>query len=254
MILAVDMGNTNIVVGVIDNKKIIFSTRIGTDRNKTEMEFYIQLKSIFEAFNINPLNIEGGILSSVVPELTNQVSKAMNFLLKKKISILGQGVKTGLNIKIDNPQSLGADIVADAVGALEIYKFPLIVIDMGTATTVSIIDDKRDYLGGMIIPGIKTSMDALSSHASQLPYISLEEPKNIIGKNTIECMKSGLINGNVAMIDGIIDKLEEELKLNFTVVATGGLSKLIVNNCRHKIQYEEHLLLYGLEYLYNKNK
>lgn len=254
MILAVDMGNTNIVVGVIDNKKVVFSCRIGTDRKKTEIEFLVQFKVIFETYNVNPSIVEGGILSSVVPELTIQVSRAMEMLLKKDILILGQGIKTGLNIKIDNPQTLGADIVADSVGALEKYGYPLIVIDMGTATTVSVIDDKRNYIGGMIIPGVRTSMNALSSNASQLPFISLDNPKAIIGKNTIDSMRSGIIYGNASMIDGLIDRLEEEFPFKFIICATGGLSKLVLSHCKHDIIYEEYLLLYGLELIYQKNQ
>lgn len=253
MILAIDMGNTNIVVGVLEQTNIINSARIGTDRNKTEMDFLIQFRTILDVFNININKLEGAILSSVVPELTMQVSKAIEMLIGKKVLVIGAGIKTGLNIKIDNPQTLGSDRVADAVAAIEEYNTPLIIIDMGTATTISVIDSNKNHIGGMIIPGIKTSLNSLSEHASQLPHISIEAPKKVIGKNTIDCMKSGLVLGNASMIDGLIERIEAELGFKATVLATGGLSKMIIPYCKSKIIYEENLLLKGLYYIYKKN-
>ena len=253
MILAVDIGNTNIVVGLLSGTNILNSGRIATDKKKTNMDFLIQLKLMLSIFKINIDDIEGAILSSVVPELTNQIYDAIKMLIDKKVFIVGPGIKTGLNIKIDNPQSLGADRVCDAVCVIEEYKVPAIIVDMGTATTISVIDNNKNHIGGMIIPGIKTSLDSLSLSASQLPYISLDEPKNLIGKNTIDCMKSGIIYGNVCLIDGLIDKIKEELNGNFIVIATGGLSKFIIKHSRHKIIYDNNLLLKGLYYIYKKN-
>lgn len=253
MILAVDIGNTNIVVGFLDKTNILHSGRISTDRNKTEVDFLIQLKLMLEIYNININDIEGSILSSVVPELSNSVSTAMTKLLNKKPLIIGAGIKTGLNIKIDNPQTLGADRVCDAVCVIEEYKVPAIIIDMGTATTISVVDKNKNHIGGMIIPGIRTSLGALSSHASQLPYISLDEPKALIGKNTVDCMKSGIVYGFASMIDGLIDRIKAEINEDLMVIATGGLASLIIPHTHHHITYDPDLLLKGLYYIYKKN-
>ena len=253
MILAVDIGNTNIVVGFLEKTNIIASGRVATDRNKTSVDFLIQLKLMLSIYSIDINKLEGSILSSVVPELTNELEIAMEKLLSKKPFIIGPGLKTGLNIKIDNPKSLGADRVCDAVCLIEEYETPAIIIDMGTATTISVIDKNKNHIGGMIIPGLKTSLDSLSSNASQLPYISLDDPKVLIGKNTIDCMKSGIIYGNVALIDGLIDRIKEELGEDYVIIATGGLSKLVIKHSKHNIIYDENLLLKGLYYIYKKN-
>jgi type III pantothenate kinase len=253
MILAVDIGNTNIVVGLLDKTNIINSARLATDKKKTDMDFLIQLKLMLSVFKVKDTEIEGSILSSVVPELTNQILNALKLLLNKKPLVIGPGIKTGLNIKIDNPQTLGSDRVCDAVCVIEEYKVPAIIIDMGTATTISVIDKNKNHIGGMIIPGIKTSLDSLSTNASQLPYISLDDPKVLIGKNTIDCMKSGIVYGNVALVDGLIDRIKEELGNDYVVIATGGLSKLIIKHSKHNIIYDENLLLKGLYYIYKKN-
>ena len=253
MILAVDIGNTNIVIGILEGTNILNSARLSTDKNKTEMDFLIQFKQMLQVFKINESNIEGSILSSVVPDVTNQIVGAIKSLLEKKPLIVGPGIKTGLSIKIDNPQTLGADRVCDAVCVIEEYKVPAIIIDMGTATTISVVDKNKNHIGGMIIPGIKTSLDSLSNNASQLPYISLDDPKTLIGKNTIDCMKSGIIYGNAALIDGLIDKIREELGNEFVVIATGGFSRLIIPHSKHKIIYDKDLLLKGLYYIYKKN-
>lgn len=254
MILGIDIGNTNIVVGLLDEKNIKMSNRISTDKSKTSFELFSQFENMLEFFKVDINQIEGGIISSVVPELTNQVSEAVVHLINKAPLIVGPGIKTGLNIKIDNPQTLGSDRVADAVAAIEEYKTPLIIVDMGTATTISVIDKSKNHIGGMIIPGIKTSLNALSSHASQLPYISIEAPKKLIGKNTIDCMKSGIVIGNAAMIDGLIDRIEEDLDEKATVIATGGLSRVVIKHSKKDIIYDENLLLKGLYYIYQKNK
>ena len=168
--------------------------------------------------------------------------------------VLGPGVKTGLNIVMDNPGQLGADLVADAVAGLASYPVPLVVIDMGTATTISVVNSKKQYIGGMIMPGVRISLDALTARASQLSGISIDAPRHIIGKNTIECMKSGVLYSNAAALDGIIDRIEEELGEKTTVIATGGLAKKIVPHCRKEIILDEELLLKGLMLIYRKNK
>lgn len=254
MIIALDMGNTNIVVGVLENKNVLRSFRIATDKKKTTVDFLVQLKTMFDFYKIDLSECEGAILSSVVPELTLQLKEAIEKLLDKEVLLIGPGVKTGLNIKIDNPTTLGSDRVCDAVSAIEEYPLPIIIIDMGTATTLSIIDENKTHIGGMIIPGVKTSLNALSQNASQLPFISIEAPKKVIGKNTVDCMKSGIVYSNACMIDGLIDRINEELNMKATVICTGGNAKTIINYCKSDIIYEENLLLKGLYYIYMKNR
>ena len=254
MILAVDIGNSNIVVGCIDSEKTYFVERLSTDRAKTDLEYAINLKIILDMYHISPEDLEGGIISSVVPPISSVVKRSVEKILKKEALLVGPGIKTGLNIKIDNPGQLGSDLVVDAVAAIYEYPTPLIVIDMGTATTMSAIDKAGQYLGGAIIPGLRVSLDSLTTRTSQLPRVSLEAPRHAIGKNTIECMKSGAILGNAALLDGMIDRFQEELGGDATVVATGGLIPFIAPHCRHRILCDDKLLLKGLWILYQKNQ
>ena len=254
MILAIDIGNTNIVVGCIDQEKTYFIERLSTVRTKTELEYAVDLKTVVDIYHIKRTDIEGCIISSVVPQITNAVKLAAEKVLHKEPMVLGPGVKTGLNIMMDNPGQLGADLVANAVAGIHEYPLPLAIIDMGTASTVSVVDEKKHYVGGMIFPGMGVSLDALTAHASQLSGISIEAPKRIIGKNTIECMKSGVIYSNAAALDGIVDRIEEELGQKITVVATGGLARKIVPHCRREILLDEDLLLKGLLIIYEKNR
>lgn len=255
MILAIDVGNTNIVVGCIDDLKTYFIERLSTNRTKTELEYAVDLKNVLDIYHIKKTEIEGCIISSVVPQITNIVKLAAEKILKKNAIVLGPGVKTGLNIMMDNPGQLGADQVADAVAGISGYPVPLILIDMGTATTASVVNSKKQYVGGMILPGVGVSLDALTARASQLSGISIDAPRHVIGKNTIECMKSGVLYSNAAALDGIIDRIEEELgEKKATVVATGGLAKKIVPHCKREIILDEELLLRGLLIIYEKNK
>lgn len=253
MILAIDIGNSNIVVGCIDDTTTYFVERLSTDNGKTDLEYAIGLKAILELYNISPNSIHGGIVSSVVPPLSNTMSRAVEKVIEKAPLLIGPGVKTGLNITIDNPAQLGSDLVVDAVAAMHQYPVPLIVIDMGTATTMSVIDKDKKYIGGVIIPGLRVATDSLISKTSQLPKISLETPPHAIGKNTIDCMKSGAIFGNAALIDGMIDRIEGELGMTATVIATGGLARFILPHCTHSITYDDALLLKGLQIIYKKN-
>ena len=189
MILALDIGNTNIVIGCIDRERTYFIERLSTVRTKTELEYAIDIKTVLDIYHIKRADIEGCIISSVVPQITNVAKLAAEKILKKEVMVLGPGIKTGLNIMMDNPGQLGADLVADAVAGITEYPVPLIIFDMGTATTVSVVDDRKNYIGGMILPGVGVSLDALTARASQLSGISIEAPKKIIGKNTIDCMK-----------------------------------------------------------------
>ena len=254
MILAIDVGNTNIVVGCIDDLKTYFIERLSTNRTKTELEYAVELKNVLHIYHIKKTEIEGCIISSVVTQITNIVKLAAEKILKKIAIVLGPCVKTGLNIMMDNPGQLGADQVADAVAGISGYPVPLILIDMGTATTASVVNSKKQYVGGMILPGVGVSLDALTARASQLSGISIDAPRHVIGKNTIECMKSGVLYSNAAALDGIIDRIEEELGEKATVVATGGLAKKIVPHCKREIILDEELLLRGLLIIYEKNK
>ena len=254
MILAIDIGNTNIVIGCVDEKKTYFIERLATVKTKTELEYAIDIKVVLELYGISREDIKGGIICSVVPQITSIVRLAAEKVLRRQILVVGPGIKTGLNILMDNPAQLGSDLVAGAVAGINEYPLPLIILDMGTATTICVIDEKKNYIGGMILPGVMVSLNSLTAHAAQLQGISLEPPRQMIGKNTIDGMKSGIINGNAAVVDGMIDRIEEEIGKKATAVATGGLAKAIVPYCRRKVILDDNLLLKGLLIIYNKNK
>jgi len=252
MILAIDMGNSNIVIGGIDDSRTWFVERVTTNLGKTDLEYAVNIKDIMAIHNLPLSSIEGAVVSSVVPPLTDVVLSAVKKITGKTPMLVGSGMKTGLNIIMDNPKTVGSDLIVDAVAALKDYPSPIIIIDMGTATTMSVIDRAGNYTGGIIFPGLRVSLDSLSSRAAQLPYIGLNRPTRVIGKNTIDCMKNGILYGNAAMIDGIIDRMEEELGQAASLVATGGLAPSVLPLCRHKINYDEALLLKGLLILYEK--
>lgn len=253
MVIAVDIGNSNIVLGCFENNKIIFVERLSTNQNSTALEYTVLIKTILELNNLSDYNFQGGIISSVVPSVTQTVKEAVTRLTGKPVMIVGPGMETGLKIKLDNPSQLGSDRVADAVAASNLYPCPLIIVDMGTATTVSVIDRDKNFLGGMIIPGLKVSLDSLANRTSQLPKISLEAPKKIIGSNTVDCMKSGIIYSTASSIDGVITRIEEELGEKCTVISTGGLANKIIPFCKRNIIIDDQLLLKGLMMIYNKN-
>ncbi|HIY30404.1 MAG TPA: type III pantothenate kinase [Candidatus Mediterraneibacter avicola] len=254
MILAIDIGNTNIVLGCMEEGKCIFVERLSTVRTKTELEYAIDIKNVLDIYHIKRSELKGGIISSVVPQITTVVKLAVEKILGGEALVVGAGIKTGLNIRIDNPAQLGSDLVVDSVAAIAEYPAPMLVFDMGTANTVCVIDKNKNYIGGMIYPGIGVSLDSLTANASQLGGIGIEAPGHIIGKNTVECMKSGVIYSSAAAIDGIIDRLVEEMNGDVTVIATGGLAKKIVPFCRRKIILDDNLLLKGLEIIYRKNR
>ena len=246
MVLAIDMGNTNIVIGCIDDDKVYFEERLATDLKKTELEYVVLIKTVLELYGIDSSQISGAIISSVVPQLVNIIREAVEKLIDITPMVVGPGVKTGLNIHMDEPRRVGSDLI----------------VDMGTATTISIVDDKGSYAGGVILPGIRVSVDALASRTAQLPRISLEAPGHVIGKNTLDCMKSGVVYGNASCIDGMIDRMADEIGIplaskenphGIKVVATGGLSRVIVPECRHDIIVDHALLLKGLKIIYDKN-
>ncbi len=254
MILAIDIGNTNIVIGCIDAKKTYFVERISTNVNQTSLEYAITFKNILELYHIQPRGLEGAIISSVVPNISNTVRLSVEKIIGKSCLLVGPGLKTGLNILMDNPATVGSDLVVTAVAGIHEYPAPFLVIDMGTATTITCVDKNHNYIGGAIIPGVRVSLESLAQRAAQLHNISLETPRHAIGKNTIECMRSGIVLGNASMLDGMIDRFAEELGEVPTVISTGGLAKTIIPHCRHKIINDEGLLLKGLWIIYSKNQ
>lgn len=254
MILAIDMGNTNIVIGCIDDEKTYFVERLSTDKSKTALEYAMGFKTVLELYNIDIDKIQGAIISSVVPPSLNAVAEAVRKIVGKAPLIVGSGIKTGLNIKMDNPKTVGSDMIVDAVAGIQEYGAPLLIIDMGTATTISVIDKEKNYIGGIIAPGVRLSMEALASNAAQLYRVSLETPKRVIGKNTIDCMQSGLVLGAASQIDGMVERMEEELGYSAKVVATGGLAHTVIPLCKKDIIVDDDLLLKGLKIIYDKNQ
>ena len=254
MILVVDIGNTNIVAGCVEGKEILFRERLSTAHRATKLEYSVLFKTAFDMYGVDYKAIDGAIISSVVPSVTNTVKEAIEKLCSISVMVIGPGVKTGISIVIDNPAQLGSDLVVDAVASVEEYSVPQIIIDMGTATTISVIDKNKQFLGGAILPGVAVSHDALIGRTSQLPKVAFERPKKLIGSNTIDSIKSGILYGNAGAIEGIVERYEEELGEKCTVVATGGLAKVIVPLCKRDIIVDEDLLLKGLMLIYEKNK
>ncbi len=253
MILAIDIGNTNIVLGGIEKGEILFEARMQTNSTKTSDEYHISLKNMLSLYNVEPEMLEGIIISSVVPPVLNSIHTAVVKMTGKEPLIVGPGIKTGLNVKVDNPKQVGTDLIVGAVAGVKLYGAPLMIVDMGTATTISVIDENRSFRGGCICPGVRISLEALTSRTAQLPGISLDAPKCAIGKNTVECMRSGVMLGAAAMLDGLLDRMEEEMGTKMPVVATGGISQFVISLCKRSIIYDKNLLLKGLDILYQNN-
>ena len=255
MILALDVGNTNIVIGCVDENGVKFRERISTDSNKTEMEYAVLFKTIIELHKIDVKTLDGVMISSVVPPLKPVLRDALSAvtgLVPVNVNVKGNH---GLKINMDNPRQMGCDLLVDSVAALAEYPAPIIIFDMGTATTVSVLDKYGVYISSIILPGIQISQDALSGRTSQLPRISYEAPEGgILAKNTIDSMKSGLVYGTAAMMDGLVERIEEELGEKASVIATGGLARFVSEHCRRKIVCDDDLLLKGLWILWKKQK
>ena len=254
MILAIDIGNSNIVLGCIEQDKIMREARMATDLVKTSDQYCAELMSMLQFLEVDKTQVDGTIISSVVPPVLNSFKTAIIKLTGKAPLVVGPGIKTGLNILLDNPAMAGGDLIVAAVAALAEHKPPLLIVDMGTATTMTAIDEKGNFLGGSIFPGVKISAEALSGRTAQLPAISLEAPQKAIGRNTVDCMKSGLMMGTAAMLDGMIDRMEQELGQKATVIATGGIARFILPMCRREMIYDKDLLLKGLRILYENNR
>ena len=252
MVLAIDIGNTNIVIGCCDGENVLFMERLTTNHTATELEYSISFKTILDIYGIDKNKISGSIISSVVPSVTDTVKSAVKKICGLDSMIIGPGIKTGLSIKTDNPAQLGSDLVVDAVAGIHEYGAPLVIFDMGTATTISVINKSKEYLGTIIMPGMMISLNAMVSGTSQLPKISLDRPKKLIGTNTVECMKSGILYGTASSMDGMIDRIRDEIG-EATVVATGGLAGSVVPLCRNKVILDDELLIKGLMIIYNKN-
>ena len=253
MILAIDVGNSNIVLGCIEGDKILFEARLASDQLKTSDQYCVELKNMLTLFGVDPAQLDGAIVSSVVPQIKNSIKTAVHKLIGKPCMVVGPGLKTGLNIRIDNPAQAGSDLVVAAVAAIREYGAPLTVIDLGTATTITVIDRNGSFIGGAIVPGMKISMSALTSRTAQLPGVSLEAPEKAIGKNTVDCMQSGIMFGTAAMLDGMIERMEQELGCKTTVVATGGLARYVAPLCRREMIIDKDLLLKGLNLIYRLN-
>lgn len=253
MILAVDIGNTNIVIGGMQEKEVLFEARLRTESTKTSDEYAIDLKMILDIYHVDTEAIEGSIISSVVPQVMNTMKTALKKVTGKQCLVVGPGLKSGLNIKVENPAQTGADLVVGCVAALQLHQPPMIVVDMGTATTIAVIDESGAFVGGCICPGVKISQQALTDRTALLPGLQLDEPKKAIGRNTVDCMRSGIMLGNACMIDGMIERMEEELGAKTTVIATGGIARFVVPLCRREIIYDKDLLLKGLVHIYRDN-
>ena len=254
MILTIDIGNSNIVLGAVEGDDIVFEARLRTDATKTSDEYCVDLKILLEVYGVKPGDIEGSIIASVVPQVLNSMQTAVKKLTGKAALVVGPGLKTGLNILIDNPSQTGADLVVGSVAALREHKPPMIIVDMGTATTMMVLNKDGAFIGGCIAPGVKISLDALTDRTALLPGLQLDQPKKAIGRNTIDCMRSGIMMGAACMLDGMVERMEAELGCKTTVIVTGGIAKFVIPMCKTPMIYDKDLLVKGLAILYRENK
>ncbi len=252
MLLAVDVGNSNIVLGVFKEDELVCSGRLQTEKEETEIDYFIKLRSFLDINEIS--EIDGAIISSVVPSLVRVFKKCIKLMFNINALVVGPGIKTGINLKMDNPAEIGADLVVGDVAAADKYPLPAVIFDFGTATTVSVVSKEKEHIGGIIICGVKTALNALSDSASQLPSIDVSPPYKVISKNTLDAMRSGAVIGAAAMMEGIVRRIEKELGQNVSVIATGGLGKVITKESYLNVIVDENLVLDGMKILYDKNK
>ena len=253
MILTIDIGNTNVTLGGYKNDMLSFTARVATYPPRTADQYAVELNQILQLNGVNTGDISGAVIGSVVPSVGTAYKRAVRRLCNVEPVVIGSGIKTGLNIRIDNPAQLGADLVCGAVGAISKYPAPCIIFDLGTATTISVIDKDCAMIGGAIAAGLVTTMNALATKTAQLPFVDIEAPSKPIGSNTVDCIKSGLILGAAAMLDGIASRFEKQLGCEATLVATGGLAEKVVVHCEREIIIDDTLLLDGLLQIYKKN-
>ena len=254
MILVTDIGNTNIVFGVFDGDRLVFESRADTNRHRMADQYSVMLGQIFQLYGVDMKDIDGAVISSVVPPVSDQLKLSVQKLFGVTPLMVGVGVKTGVNIQIDDPSTLGADMACGAAAAKELYPLPCIVIDLGTATKVFAVNKSGAMIGGIIAPGVKISLEALAKGAASLPMISLDGHSPVIGTNTVDSMRSGVLYGHAGMLDSFIDRFQEELGEAATVVATGGFIHVLKDYCRHKFIVNPQLVMDGMRIIYNKNK
>lgn len=255
MILTVDCGNTHVTLGCVDAEmKVTAVSRIPTDTADTEFGYAAKFKQIFDLLGIDISKLHGAVISCVVPPVTDVLSRAVRLLTGHTPLIVGAGIKTGLHLFINDPGTVASDLVAAAVAAKELYPLPCIVVDMGTATTVTAIDERGRFIGGAFYPGVGISLTALAQRTALLPHIEIQPPERAISANTVDCMKSGIVYGTAGAVDGLIDRFETELGKVASIVATGGMSALIYPHCRHTMTHDDTLLLKGLRIIWDKNQ
>jgi type III pantothenate kinase len=254
MILTVDVGNTNTVLSVFDGDKLRLTSRINTDTARMADQYAIIFVDILRLYKVSVSEITGGIISSVVPPVTRNVSVAIKSLIGAEALIVGPGVKTGLNIKIDNPAELGGDLVCGAVAAKSLYPSPCIVVDLGTVTKVMAIDNDGALIGGVLSPGVGKSFEVMADSTALLPLVGAGRAGKVIGTNTTECITSGILYGTACMIDGLIERFEAELGESCRVVATGGFSELIAPYCKRESEVNATLVSQGLMMIYERNR
>ena len=253
MILTIDIGNSNIALGGFVGDTLSFVVRISTETKKTSDEYASKILGVLAVHGVGKQNIEGAIISSVVPPLNSVIKDAVKLIWGIDSLLVGPGIKTGINIHCDTPSSVGADIICACVAAHSIYGSPSLIVDMGTATKITAVNEKGAFIGVSIMPGVLMGLNSLSEDTAQLPKVDLEAPRFVIGKNTTDSMRSGVVFGNAAMIDGMIDRISVELGKEFPVYATGGIAPFIISHCSHNITIDETLVLKGLNIIYNKN-
>ena len=254
MLLTIDVGNSEISLGVFQNDRFLFESRLTTNTRQTDDEYSMKIDGVLRLHQIDRERIGGVILSSVVPQLNRVLKKAVRHLFGVEPMLVGPGIKTGLAIRCDSPSSVGADLICACVAAQSLYGSPCLIVDIGTATKMMVVDKHGAFIGVSIIPGVLMGLDALATGTAQLPNIDLGAPGSIIAKNTIDCMRSGVVFGHACMIDGMIDRICEEIGEKLPVYVTGGLSSVIVPHCRHEMVVDELLVLKGLHIIYQKNK
>lgn len=254
MILAIDISNNSVVLGGFAGDELRFVARLQTNASRTADEYASQIHNVLQLHRADRTAVDGAIIASVVPQLNSVMQQALRLAFGVEAKLVGPGIKTGINIRCDNPSSVGADLICACVAAHHLYGSPSLIVDMGTATKLMVMDKQGAFIGASFIPGVQVALQALASNTAQLPQISLEAQKSVLGKNTIDCMRSGVIYGNASMVDGMIDRIEAELGEAYPLLATGeSPAETILAQCRHQLHFDADLVLKGLNILYRKN-